>query len=100
MDRDPDEVGLPKPRGLARFGRRIAVDVCNVAARRDRGVLELDVRRADTADVTTGPVNGTHGAGVVFPVSVIMFDFESSAPSTGAVQYLNDDVKIGVPLLR
>ncbi len=45
-------------------------------------------------------VNGTHGAGVFLPVSAIMFGFESSAPSTGAVQYLNDDVKVGVPLLR
>src|SRR5690349_366232 len=45
-------------------------------------------------------VYGTHGAGVVSPVSAIMFGFESSAPSTGAVQYLNDDVNVGVPLLR
>ena len=43
-------------------------------------------------------VNGTHGAGVVFPVSVIMFGVESSAPSTGLVQYLNDEVKVGTPL--
>ena len=45
-------------------------------------------------------VKGTQGAGVVFPVSVIMFGAESSAPSTGLVQYLNDDVKVGTPLLR
>ena len=42
-------------------------------------------------------VNGTHGAGVVLPVSVTMFGGESSAPSTGLVQYLNDEVNAGTP---
>ena len=43
-------------------------------------------------------VNGTHGAGVVLPVSVIMFDCGSFAGSTGAVQYLNELVNVGILL--
>ncbi len=41
-------------------------------------------------------VNGTHGAGVVWPVSVIMFGFVSLVGSTGFVQYLNELVKFGL----
>ena len=41
-------------------------------------------------------VNGTHGAGVVRPVSVIMFGFVSLVGSTGFVQYLNELVKFGL----
>jgi hypothetical protein len=40
-------------------------------------------------------VNGTHGAGVLRPVSVIMFGFVSPTGSTGAVQYLNELWKDG-----
>src|SRR6478736_1647871 len=40
-------------------------------------------------------VKGTHGAGVVAPVSVIMFGFVSATGSTGLVQYLDDDVLCG-----
>lgn len=40
-------------------------------------------------------VNGTHGAGVVLPVSVIMFGSGSLVGSTGLVQYLNELVKNG-----
>jgi hypothetical protein len=68
------------------------------------GAIELF--SSSTLAVPTPPtsqparVNGTHGAGVVLPVSVIRFGAESSAPSTGLVQYLKDDVNVGVPLLR
>jgi hypothetical protein len=41
-------------------------------------------------------VNGTHGAGVVLPVSVIMFGFVSFTGSTGFVQYLNELVLVGI----
>src|SRR6478735_782504 len=40
-------------------------------------------------------VNGTHGAGVVFWPSVIMFGRGSPVGSTGFVQYLNELVKVG-----
>ncbi len=40
-------------------------------------------------------VNGTHGAGVVFCPSVIMFGSGSFAGSTGSVQYLNELVNAG-----
>ena len=42
----------------------------------------------------------SHGAGVVWPPSPTMFGSESSEPSTVSVQYLNDDVKVGVPSAR
>src|SRR5581483_3116074 len=38
-------------------------------------------------------VNGTHGAGVFRPPSVIMFGFGSNTESTWSVQYLNADEK-------
>src|SRR5262245_9078027 len=40
-------------------------------------------------------VNGTQGAGVVFPVSVIMLGSGSFVASTGFVQYLNELVNFG-----
>ena len=43
-------------------------------------------------------VNGTHGAGVVLPSSVIMFGSGSPIASTGSVQYLNELVKVGILL--
>ena len=48
-------------------GEPVPKTLRDVAGRRGRGVLELDVRRADTPP-TSQParVNGTHGAGVVF----------------------------------
>ena len=42
-------------------------------------------------------VNGTHGAGVVFWPSVIMFGSGSSTASTWSVQYLNELEKPTVP---
>ena len=41
-------------------------------------------------------VKGTHGAGVVFWPSVIMFGSGSFAASTTSVQYLNELVNAGV----
>ena len=45
-------------------------------------------------------VNGTHGAGVVFPVSVIMFGSESTPLLTGDVQYWNELANVGVPFWK
>ena len=40
----------------------------------------------------------SQGAGVVWPPSPTMFGSESSEPSTVSVQYLKEDVNVGVPL--
>jgi hypothetical protein len=45
-------------------------------------------------------VNGTHGAGVVFCASVIMFGSVLFGGSTRSVQYLNELVKTGSPVWR
>src|SRR6185312_4577102 len=61
----------------------------------------VDVFSSSMLAVPTPPksqparVNGTHGAGVVFWPSVIMFGSGSPVGSTGFVQYLNELVKVG-----
>jgi hypothetical protein len=63
---------------------------------------EVEVFSSSMFAVATPPtsqparVNGTHGAAVVLPVSVIMFDRGSTDASTGSVQYLNQLVNGGL----
>ena len=71
--RSPSAPSLRVGPCLVPLGRAGAEDPRHVAGRARRVVLELDVRRADAADVAARVRVRTHGAGVVLPPSLTMF---------------------------